>query len=142
MIYKNKRYFMKHYTMGAFLSAAILAISGCASDGKKPAAESKAAAEEPRIVGNIPANSPFAKVQLGMSQGQVHELIGHPTDTVTYSTGKQWIPFYFGNDAARLEELYKGLGTITFTGAGIGGVNYKVYRVVYDPSEDGYPNNR
>lgn len=131
---------MKRYTMSVFLLAVVLGISGCASDGKKPAAESKAAAEEARIVGNIPADSPLAKVRLGMSQGQVHDLIGHPTDTATYSTGKQWIPFYFGNDAARLEELYKGLGTITFTGAGIGGVNYKVHRVVYDPNEDGYPN--
>jgi hypothetical protein len=41
----------------------------------------------------------------------------------------------------RLEELYKGQGRITYTGVGIGGANYNIYRIVYDANEDGY-NNR
>jgi hypothetical protein len=49
-----------------------------------------------------------------------------------------FIPFYFGDDVMRSEDLYKGQGHITYTGAGIGGVNYHVYQIVYDPSESGY----
>jgi hypothetical protein len=54
-------------------------------------------------------------------------------------TGKAFIPFYFGGDRSRFETLYKEEGRITFTGgAGIGGRGYKVHRIIYDPSEDGY----
>ncbi len=31
-----------------------------------------------------------------------------------------------------------GQGRIIYTGAGIGGVNFHVHDIVYDPSEDGY----
>jgi len=73
-----------------------------------------------------------------MSMKEVYDLIGVPTDTKTYSTGKAWIPFYFGRDMARTEALYKGEGKITFTGVGVGGVALKVYRIIYDPNEYGY----
>ncbi len=74
-----------------------------------------------------------------MSQKQVHDILGQPTDTSNRNTGKMFIPFYFGNDMMRFEEYYKGMGNITFTGVGIGGVNLKVYSATYDPNEDGYP---
>lgn len=72
-----------------------------------------------------------------MTQGQVHEILGQPSDTKSYQTGKAWIPFYFGPDVMRTDEFYKGQGIITYTGAGIGGVHWKVYRAVYNPAEDG-----
>jgi len=28
--------------------------------------------------------------------------------------GKRWIPFYFGNDARRMQVLYKGVGCLIF----------------------------
>lgn len=127
--------------LGALLLAAIVGLSGCATS-KKEAPSAKAAShstdQESRIVGDIPAGSPWAKLTLGMSKGMVHEIIGQPTDEMTYSTGKMWIPWYFGKDMTRLEEQYKGQGRITYTGAGVGGTNFKAYRIVYDPTEDGH----
>jgi hypothetical protein len=91
------------------------------------------------IVGNPPQDSPFAKIALGMSQKQVIDLIGPPTDQKLYQTGKVWIPFYHGTDAVRIEFRYKGQGVITLTGGtGFGGGAWTVYRVIYDPSESGY----
>ena len=91
------------------------------------------------IIGNIPPGSRLSRVSIGMSMRQVHNLIGAPTDTKTYVTGKSWIPFYFGTDSARSESLYRGEGRITFTGgAGFGGGAFTVYRIVYDPTEDGF----
>jgi hypothetical protein len=124
----------------AGLAVAVLAIalgvSGCASSKKQGPGEPAASASA--IEGDIPADHPLARVKIGMSQGHVHEILGQPTDTKHYSTGKVWIPFYFGKDAMRYEELYKGVGRITYTGAGVGGINYKVYHIVYDPAEDGF----
>jgi len=116
---------------------AALTVAGCASSSKStsPAASAKAAGST--IEGNIPAGSAFSKIQLGMTQGQVHEILGQPSDTKSYQTGKAWIPFYFGPDVMRTDEFYKGQGIITYTGAGIGGVHWKVYRAVYNPAEDG-----
>lgn len=136
---------MNHYKTLAILLALMLA-AGCASTNKTktPAAENAATSAPPesRIEGNFPANSPFAKIKLGMTQGQVHEILGQPTDTTSYQTGKAWIPFYFGPDVMRTDEFYKGVGVITYTGAGIGGVHWKVFRAIYDASEDGFPNQK
>jgi Small protein A (tmRNA-binding) len=122
---------------------AALILAGCASSSKSssPAPAQAAAAgkaSDSRIEGNIPADSPFAKIQLGMTQGQVHEILGQPTDTKSYQTGKAWIPFYFGPDVMRTDEFYKGQGTVTYTGAGVGGVHWKVYRAVYNPAADSF----
>jgi len=121
----------------------LLLTIGCASTNKsqtptasQPAASS-AKAPDSGIVGDFPADSPFAKIQLGMTQGQVHEILGQPTDTKSYQTGKAWIPFYFGPDVMRTDEFYKGVGIVTYTGAGMGGVHWKVHRAIYNPSEDG-----
>jgi hypothetical protein len=119
--------------------SAALALSGCASSGKQA---KEAAAAKPAISGNIPAGSPFSKLAIGMSRKQAHDLIGPPSDEFTYSTGKMWIPFYFGKDMVRLEDLYKGQGRITYTGAGVGGVNYRIDHIEYDPTEDGYSDKK
>lgn len=129
------------------ISVALILAAGCASSPKPanqgaapastPAAQSSQAADSV-IEGNFPADSAFAKIQIGMTQGQVHEILGQPTDTKSYQTGKAWIPFYFGPDTMRTDEFYKGVGSITYTGAGIGGVHWKVYRAVYNPAEDGF----
>lgn len=126
---------MKNYKSLTTLVALML-LTGCASTNKNPDVSS--ALPESRIEGNIPAHSPFAKIKIGMGQGQVHSILGQPTDSKTYQTGKMWIPFYFGNDTMRTEELYKGLGRITYTGIGIGGVNLTVFKATYDPTEVGF----
>ncbi len=127
---------MKNYKMLTLLVPFIF-LAGCASTAQPPATTSNALPES-RIDGNIPANAPFAKIKVGMSQGQVHSILGQPTDSKVYQTGKMWIPFYFGSDTHRTEELYKGMGKITYTGMGIGGVNLTVFKAIYDPSEDGF----
>jgi hypothetical protein len=114
-------------------------ITACASSSNKPN-DLSSNAKEQQIIGEIPTGSAFSKLKIGMSSKQAHDLIGEPTDTVNQMTGKMFIPFYFGNDVMRLEELYKGQGRITYTGVGVGGVNYNIYRIVYDPNEDGYNN--
>lgn len=123
-------------------AAILMLIAGCASTHKaapaQPATQASKAAES-RIDGNFPANSAFAKIQIGMTQGQVHEILGQPTDTKSYHTGKAWIPFYFGPDVMRTDEFYKGVGSVTYTGAGIGGVHWTVFRAAYNPAEDGFP---
>ena len=130
-----------HKTLAIFV--ALLLAAGCASTNKtqEPAAKAAQASKpaDSRIEGNFPADSPFAKIKLGMAQGQVHEILGQPTDTKSYQTGKAWIPFYFGPDVMRMDEFYKGVGIITYAGAGIGGVHWTVHRAVYNPAEDGYP---
>lgn len=135
---------MKHHKTLAVIVILMLSV-GCASTNKSPAepAKSEQSKTPPgsSIDGSFPADSAFAKLKLGMAQGQVHEILGQPTDTKSYQTGKAWIPFYFGPDTMRMDEFYKGVGTVTYAGAGIGGVHWKVYHAVYNTNEDGYPDN-
>ncbi len=86
----------------------------------------------------VPASSPLARVQVGMSKQEVGNILGMPTNQVSYSTGKAWIPFYFGDDARRSEWSYKGLGRVVFNDGNVfGGGGGHVERVDYDPSETG-----
>ncbi len=126
---------MKNYKILTIFSVLLLLV-GCASTNNSSDASS--APPESRIIGDVPADSPFAQIQIGMSQGQVHSILGQPTDSKVYQTGKMWIPFYFGSDTYRTEELYKGLGRITYTGMGVGGVNLRVYKAIYNPNESGF----
>jgi hypothetical protein len=90
------------------------------------------------IFGNPPKNSPFSKLSIGMSQKQVMDTIGPPTDQKAYVTGKAFIPFYYGADRYRSEFRYKGQGVITFAGGGGFSTVATVFRVIYNPSESGY----
>jgi outer membrane protein assembly factor BamE (lipoprotein component of BamABCDE complex) len=76
---------------------------------------------EGEITGKPAANSQFKKLQIGMSMKQVTDLIGQPTDQGNYVTGKAWIPFYFGDDAHRIEAVYKGQGRLIFAGGSVYG---------------------
>lgn len=130
---------MKHYKTLAVFTALMLSL-GCASTNKTPS-QATAQSAESRIEGNFPVGSPFSKIRLGMSQGQIHEILGQPTDTKSYQTGKAWIPFYFGSDVMRTDEFYQGVGTITYTGAGIGGTHWTVLRAIYNATANGFPGN-
>lgn len=94
-----------------------------------PAKSEKAAKPAPA---NIPAGSPLAKIKMGMQRAQVDDLIGDPTSTRVFPSGKSFIPFYYGPDTHRTAGFYKGIGRVVFSGAGI------VVEIEYDPSEDGY----
>ncbi|PTS86765.1 hypothetical protein DBR00_01595 [Pseudomonas sp. HMWF032] len=123
---------MRTHFLKLSLIAAMGLLAACGASPRTP---------QQQITSQIPQSSPLAKIQPGMSMRQVHDLIGQPTDSYNSMTGKMFIPFYFGNDAVRMEELYKGQGRITYTGVGAMGASYNVYQITYDANEDGY-NNR
>ncbi len=86
------------------------------------------------IVGTPTPNSKFAKLQIGMTMSEVSGLIGAPDDMVRHETGKRWIPFYFGNDAQRLQVLYRGEGCLTYTGGNVfGGGGGELIRITVSP---------
>jgi outer membrane protein assembly factor BamE (lipoprotein component of BamABCDE complex) len=105
------------------------------SEKKAPAKSEKAVKSEKATTAapaNIPASSPLAKVKMGMQRAQVDDLIGQPTSTRVFPSGKAFIPFYYGPDTVRTGAFYKGLGRVVFSGA------HQVVEIEYDPSEDGY----
>ena len=69
-----------------------------------------------------------------MSMKHVYDLIGPPTDTRSFITGKAFNPFYFGTDNARTVALYKGEGRLTFSSRG----QLPLINIEYDPNETGY----
>lgn len=109
-----------------------LAVGLAACARKEPAPEAPA-----RQVAPPPANSPLAKVQVGMNPREVEAILGPPNDENAYVTGKAFIPFYYGRDRSRRAYFYKGLGRVVFAGAGGFGQSWKVSRIEYDPNEDG-----
>ena len=90
------------------------------------------------IIGTPSKNSKFAKLRIGMGQKEVQDLIGMPNDSHTYTTGKAFIPFYFGKDAYRFETFYKKEGSLTFQGGGVTGSSGVLIRVSVDTTSDGY----
>jgi len=109
-------------------------VAGCAAKSTEGSAPAAAAAKVA-----APASSPLSKVQLGMTKRQVKEILGAPTDENSYSTGKMWIPWYFGNDARRVSYFYKGVGAVVFADGNVfgGGGAGEVVRVDYNPEETG-----
>jgi len=96
---------------------------------------------EGEIIGTPAKNSKFAKVRIGMGQREVEDLIGPPSDSHDYTTGKAFIPFYFGKDAYRIETFYKKEGSLTYQGGGISGTSKVLIRVNVDATADGYAHN-
>jgi hypothetical protein len=84
---------------------------------------------------SIPANSPWAKVTVGMDMNQVIALLGQPTSTGSQMTGKGLIPFYMGGDAQRFVSHYKGHGRIIYTRPNGFATNWTALEVQYDPAE-------
>lgn len=87
------------------------------------AVQSPAFAEEPakpssdvstNIAGAPPEDSPFGKLKIGMKYEEVIAIVGKPTSESAWCTGKQNIPFYFGDDRGRAQALFKGMGKLEF----------------------------
>jgi hypothetical protein len=120
-------------------TAALLA--ACASSPSQPQAVPNPAIESvissnpaPRLVksidgkytgevkGVITEGSRFSKLKIGMSTDDVQSVLGRAPDrSHSYESGKRWIPFYFGNDARRMQVLYKNEGCLIFTGGNVWG---------------------
>ena len=113
------------------LVTSMLALSvGCASGGGGADSAAKAAAEEMPI----PAGSPLAKIEMGMSDEKVRSIMGSPDDSNAYMTGKAWIPYYYGSDTHRSDWLYEGQGRVVFSRNRYTGA-LKVIRVMYNPND-------
>ena len=83
---------------------------------------------------------PITEVKVGMGMEQAYALVGQPTATTSYQTGKAWIPFNFkGSDVARIAALYKGQGRIVFSNDNAYSASWRVLEVLVDPNESGYP---
>ena len=79
-------------------------------------------------------------VKHGMSMEEVYALVGQPTATHNYQTGKAWIPFNFkGGDTVRMAALYKGQGRVVFSNESHYSTGYRVTEVLLNPNESGYP---
>lgn len=100
-----------------------LAFAACASGGGAASSFS-----EP------PAGSRMAKVKPGMSDVDVRKIMGEPSRSHSYPTGKSWIPFYYGPDTTRTEWNYTGKGRVVFSRNQYSG-GLKVIKVLYDPNE-------
>jgi len=101
------------------------------ADASKPRiVKSKDGSFEGEIIGEIKPDSRFAKLQIGMTMQEVTALIKAPDDLNRHETGKRWIPFYFGNDAQRLQTWYEGEGCLTYTGGNaFGGGGNELIRI-------------
>ena len=91
------------------------------------------------ITGKPAKGSGFTRLQIGMPMQQVVDMIGRPSDSGAYVTGKAWIPFYFGSDRYRYEFVYKNQGRLIFAGGSIG--NYSggnLIWIIHNGTEPGY----
>ena len=96
---------------------------------------------EGEITGKSAPKGKFSKVQIGMSIKQVTDIIGQPTDSGTYMTGKAWIPFYFGGDRTRFEMVYKNQGRLVFSGGSIADLSGgNLIWIINNAQEGGYRN--
>lgn len=115
------------------LGAATLVLMGCSSislEQPAPQAATTPGAEvrivrsfdnsfDGEISGTPAPESRFAKVKIGMELEQVYKLIGEPDQLYSHSTGKNWIPFYFGADGRRIVTHYRGEGCLTYSAGGL-----------------------
>ena len=143
--------------MAFALTALAIACAGCStapqsnqSAGATPAPAAAPAAQDPNtrvvksrdgsytgeIVGKPQKNAKFARLEIGMSMDQTQKVMGRaPDQWHTYESGKRWIPYYFGNDARRMQAYYKGEGCLIFTAGNVwGGAGGDLIRIENDAS--------
>ena len=122
-----------HITRFYYL-AVIVIISACSStpsetsqqsgaENKVQIVKSNDGSFEGEVIGEARPGSKFALLQIGMQVHEVQEIFDRSPDrSHTYESGKRWIPFYFGNDARRMQVLYKDEGCLIFTDGNVWGV--------------------
>ena len=115
------------------VTAAPAAAAAPSEPGKPRVVKSRDGTFEGEIHGNIPANSKWAKLQIGMHQSEVERILGATANIRGYVTGKAFIPFYFGTDSHRYEAVYAGQGSVAYTGGGMGGGQGVLMMINYDP---------
>ena len=119
-----------------------LLMSGCGPQANDPGAPHKERSADGKLEGDIVGvarpGSRFAQLRIGMSQREAEDLVGRPTDTDSHITGKQFIPFYFGGDAYRVVEFFKGQGQLEFAPRSFASQANALVRIVNNPAESGY----
>ncbi|MBL8749929.1 MAG: hypothetical protein JNK78_12265 [Planctomycetes bacterium] len=118
-----------------------LMVSCRSAEEKRAAKEAKRAEQEAeakrRMHENVPPDSPLMKVELGMSESQVTEILGPQSSTDTHVTGKAYNPFnYGGRDTMRIVYYWKGIGRVEFS-AGSWGQRNGAILCIHDPNEPG-----
>ena len=111
--------------------------SGSTSSGTDPntrVVKSQDGSFEGEIVGTPREGSKFAGLKIGMQMSEVQSYMSKGPDRWhTYESGKRWIPFYFGNDARRMQVLYNGEGCLIFTdGSAFGGSGGDLIQIQHD----------
>ncbi len=124
--------------------AIALGLAACTSGGGSPSEPAQRGREvksidgsfSGEVVGEPAPGAKFAELRIGMSSGQVQEVMDRVPDRQhTYESGKRWIPFYYGNDARRMQVLYRGEGCLIFTDGNIwGGAGGDLVQIEHDPS--------
>ncbi|MGO1719649.1 MAG: hypothetical protein ACTHZI_05575 [Luteimonas sp.] len=129
-----------HRTAIATALVACLAWSANAAAQEVREVESRDGSFTGEVVGTAVEGSPFAQLQIGMDQSEVQDLMdGTPDRFHSYESGKRWIPFYFGNDARRMQVLYRDHGCLIFTGGNVwGGAGGELIQIEHDASGECY----
>lgn len=133
---------MKPIRTAVVLSIAVFA-AACASTGDQEVpttrgreVKSMDGSYSGEVIGEPAADSGFAKLRIGMNNQQVQDVMDRVPDRQhAYESGKRWIPFYFGNDARRMQVLYKGEGCLIFTDGNVwGAAGGDLVQIEVDPS--------
>ncbi|PJK01120.1 hypothetical protein CO641_04165 [Lysobacteraceae bacterium NML91-0213] len=127
--------------MGAAVLACVFGAAGVsAQDREVREVESQDGSYTGEIIGTPAEGSKFAQLRIGMSMQDVQEIMdGTPDRFHTYESGKRWIPFYFGNDATRMQVLFRGEGCLIFTGGNVwGAAGGDLIQIDVDPSGECY----
>lgn len=122
---------------GLALLALGLFFAACASGGGDDvSASSTARPDATSRYSNAPAGTRLAKIQFGMNDTEVRQILGNPSNSKSYMTGKAFIPFYYfwGGDSHRSDWIYRGQGRVVFSRSPRNGA-MKVIRVMYNPNE-------
>ncbi len=91
------------------------------------------------VVGIPSSDTLFAPVKIGMSNREVMDLIGAPTDQGMHVTGKAWIPYFGGAGKTESWMHYKGVGRLLLSqdgGANLG--RFYLIGIEHDANESGY----
>ena len=115
---------------------AATAKSGKASETGKPRMmKSRDGTFEGEVYGNIPTGSKWSRLIIGMDQAEVERILGGTShDVRVMPTGKAFIPFYYGTDRHRYEVVYRGQGSVSYTGGSWGGGRGVLMMINYDPN--------
>ena len=130
---------MKSISITCLALALLVGLPGCRSSAEKAQAkQEKQQQQAAALKASIPPDSPLAKLEMGMSEGEVTAILGQPSSQDMHTTGKQFIPFnYAGKDTMRTVYYFKGVGRVEFS-SGSWGQRNGLVGMVHDPEDPGY----